>query len=434
MVTWKKNLFLLPSGKAGKSFINLITEWLKNFNNGNSFQGIAWKVIMVLPNLLLQKPSKKRKAKEHSELLDDHMKLWKKGNIFFLLKECRLIQRKLKSGKRRTSQDIDKVFSKLVFEGKLGAALKFLDENAEDTVLAPNKKIIDKLKLLHPPSAEIPPGTLYQGPLEIVSPTIFASITEDMIFKAANQTKGSGGPSLLDAKQWRRILCSKHFNSEGKDLRDELASFARKLASEIIDPDCLDSFTASRLIPLNKTPGEEDPQVRPIGVGEVLRRIVGKTISWALSDEIQTAGGSLQVSTGLKGGAEAAIHAMKSVFEKECTDAVILVDAENAFNRLNRQAALHNIQYLCPSFSTVLINTYRKPSCLFITGGGEIKSAEGTTQGDTLSMQFYGISITPLIMKLDHRSSRVHQVWLADDAAGAGSLPHLKKVVGTAFY
>ena len=103
---------------------------------------------------------------------------------------------------------------------------------------------------------------------------------------------------------------------------------------------------------------------------------------------IQDAGGSLQVSTGLKGGAEAAIHAMKEIFDLANTDAVILVDAENAFNKLNRKVALHNMQYICPAFSTVLVNTYRNPTRLFIVGGGEILSAEGTTQGDTLAMKF----------------------------------------------
>ena len=61
---------------------------------------------------------------------------------------------------------------------------------------------------------------------------------------------------------------------------------------------------------------------------------------------IQAAAGPLQVSAGVKGGAEAAIHAMKLIFDREGTDAVILVDAANAFNRLNRAAALHNMPTL----------------------------------------------------------------------------------------
>ena len=42
-------------------------------------------------------------------------------------------------------------------------------------------------------------------------------------------------------------------------------------------------------------------QLRPIGVGEVMWRIVGKTISWSLKLDKQKAAGPLQVSTCLKG-------------------------------------------------------------------------------------------------------------------------------------
>ena len=46
--------------------------------------------------------------------------------------------------------------------------------------------------------------------------------------------------------------------------------------------------------------------------------------------------GPLQAAGGAKGGAEAAIHAMRTIFEDKNTDAVILVDVSNAFNSLNR--------------------------------------------------------------------------------------------------
>ena len=76
------------------------------------------------------------------------------------------------------------------------------------------------------------------------------------------------------------------------------------------------------------------------------------------------------------------------------------MDAENAFNKLNRLAALHNMQYICPPFATVLINTYRIPARLILVGGGEIESAEGTTQGCTLAMGFYGLGTSPIILIL----------------------------------
>ena len=92
----------------------------------------------------------------------------------------------------------------------------------------------------------------------------------------------------------------------------------------------------------------------------------------------------------------------------------MLVDASNAFNCLNRQVALHNVRHICRSMETVLINTYREPSELFLDGS-VLLSREGTTQGD-LSMPFYAIA---LIKRLNHI---VPQLWYADDAAGIGKL------------
>ena len=66
----------------------------------------------------------------------------------------------------------------------------------------------------------------------------------------------------------------------------------------------------------------------------------------------------------------------------------------NAFNSLNRQAALHNIQHLCASFSTILINTYRTDVNLYI-GGETLLSEEGSIQGDPLAMPMYALGAVP---------------------------------------
>ncbi len=102
--------------------------------------------------------------------------------------------------------------------------------------------------------------------------------------------------------------------------------------------------------------------------------------------DIQDAAGSVQLCAGQIAGVEAATHAVQKCFHRDETEAVLLVDASNAFNSLNRDAALHNIRFICPSISTILINTYRAPSELFIDGE-VLLSREGTTQGDPLAMQ-----------------------------------------------
>ena len=78
----------------------------------------------------------------------------------------------------------------------------------------------------------------------------------------------------------------------------------------------------------------------------------------------------------------------------ENTHGIIQVDA---FNTINRKVVLHNIWYLCPEIATYVLQLLPKKSArLFVTGGFEISSAEGTTQGDPIVMPGYAISLTPL--------------------------------------
>ena len=100
-----------------------------------------------------------------------------------------------------------------------------------------------------------------------------------------------------------------------------------------------------------------------------------------------------------------------------------MVDASNAFNSLNRVVALHNVRQICPPFATILINIYRSPACLFISGE-VLMSEEGTTQGDPLAMPLYALATIPLIQQLP---SGVEQIWYADDACACGKLVALRE-------
>ena len=55
---------------------------------------------------------------------------------------------------------------------------------------------------------------------------------EQLIMKAALRTKASAGPSGLVADVFRRIFCSKNFATAGKAMREEIATFTRKLLTE----------------------------------------------------------------------------------------------------------------------------------------------------------------------------------------------------------
>ena len=121
-----------------------------------------------------------------------------------------------------------------------------------------------------------------------------------------------------------------------------------------IDPDSIEALLGCQLIPLDKGDGS----VRPIGVGEVIWKIIAKCVVQIAKPEIIQATGSMQMCSGQKSGSKAAIHAMNEIFDGEDTDAVLLIDASNAFNSLNRMTALHNILVTCPIINCTLCCQY----------------------------------------------------------------------------
>ena len=152
-----------------------------------------------------------------------------------------------------------------------------------------------------------------------------------------------------------------------------------------------------------------------------------------LKRDVLKATGSLQLCAGQNAGNEAAIHAVYEMFNKESTEAVLMVDASNVFSAINREAFLHNAKILCPSISTYVNNCYSSPADLYIQGGRSIKSEEETTQGDPTEMAIYALGITPLLAWLSKKSSEGNsasaskQVAFADDLNGIGTVESLQK-------
>ena len=101
---------------------------------------------------------------------------------------------------------------------------------------------------------------------------------------------------------------------------DDACEAVAGMCTEFVDPTSLQALLSCRLIPLDKIPG-----VRPIGVGEVLSRIIGNTVTMFIKGDIINAVGPLQLSAGQEGGCESVVHALNKMFEEEDCEAVLLV-------------------------------------------------------------------------------------------------------------
>lgn len=126
-----------------------------------------------------------------------------------------------------------------------------------------------QLKEKHPDAQRAKLGSLLFGPVEDIPDSVYQGINGELVREAALRTKGSGGPSGVDANGFKRILACKSFKRSSINLCESIATLTR-LCTEFVDPLTIEPIVASPLIPLDKGNGE----VRPIGVGEVIRRMI----------------------------------------------------------------------------------------------------------------------------------------------------------------
>ena len=151
--------------------------------------------------------------------------------------------------------------------------------------------------------------------------------------------------------------------------------------------------------------------MRLIGVGETLRRIVGKAVGHLTRLDIEEVCSVSQLCSGLKAGIEGGVHAIRELFDDHSDDGwgVMMVDPSNV--------VLWNSRVKWPRCSQYLFNTYRGWAPLVLKGSGSmLHSKEGITQGDPLSMFIYAIATLPLINTV-HHPYQGSQVSYADDAS-----------------
>ena len=244
---------------------------------------------------------------------------------------------------------------------------------------------------------------------------MFDALDTSVVCGAALHTVGAAGPSGIDARGWRRlctsfVLLQMNFVVQLLCLPDSyvLHSFLQIFSLHFWDAGSL-HWTSLQEFGLLEFVRWCDALWQRLPALYVIR------------DGIQAAAGSHQLCVGQIAGMEDAVHAVRSVFNHNDSDAILLVDATNAFNSLNRSVALHNIQQLCPPLARIFIYTYRCPASSFVSGD-TILSEEGTSQGDPLAMPMYAIAMIPLIRCLNND---VTQVWYADDACACGRLSSL---------
>ena len=129
-----------------------------------------------------------------------------------------------------------------------------------------------------------------------------------------------------------------------------------------------------------------DGGLRPIAIGETIRRLVSKCCCWATTDQAQKLFGSLQVGVATRGGSEAVVHAVRKLaaeFGDDPDRIMLKVDFSNAFNMVDRTEMLKQTHEKLPGIYKWTEFCYAQPAHLFF-GEELLLSMAGVQQGDPL--------------------------------------------------
>ena len=197
---------------------------------------------------------------------------------------------------------------------------------------------------------------------------------------------------------------------------------------------------ASRLVPLKK----KGDGVRPIAIGDTLRRLFGKRLMRA-EDTVRALATLRPHQLGFNG--QGACE-MAGTTLQACIDALgptgnwacLSIDIINAFNTIDRNAILASLRTRAPHLVPWAQKSLGQPTLLFCANH-TISSEQGVQQGDPLGPLLFAMGIQPAIEKVSMAMTLAHQAnpaqspplhwhrWYFDDGTLVGTLPQLNEAL-----
>ena len=125
---------------------------------------------------------------------------------------------------------------------------------------------------------------------------------------------------------------------------------------------------------------KKDETLRPIAVGNLLRRLTAKCFSTALADRAAALLSPQQLGVGVRGGAEAIAHAVREAVKTDPSRYVLQADLINAYNTVERGAMMEEVARHFPECLPWVVTCYGKATILkfgdaiIISNGGPRRS------------------------------------------------------------
>lgn len=386
----------------------------------------AWKRLLMLPRCVLAAPKRSGKAhhRELSSSVTTHLRRWQNGEIMELWAESHGHDRRGQVKRRKVSEPSQREANArrartACQDGQYGKAVQAL---MSDGLADATDETLAELLRVHPqvPQPQKPVGPL-QAPLKVRGDTVARCVRS---FPAGT----APGPSALRATHLKEALeCPAPASSDKVLLA--LTQLIQILADGFLPVDVAPHFCGANLFACKKKNGG----IRPIAVGEVLRRLASKVLVQLTSKEAASLLSPLQVGVSISGGCEAIVHAASSLQSDDTIPAdeklTLLVDFVNAFNSIDREEMFRAIRSRLPALSHWIESVYSVQPVLRF-GSHIILSCAGVQQGDPLGPLCFSLTLQSLIEKIQEQAMDIRlNAWLLDDGTLVGKEAHLQRAL-----
>jgi hypothetical protein len=183
-----------------------------------------------------------------------------------------------------------------------------------------------------------------------------------------------------------------------KNFLEAFTKFINRFLSGKVPSGIATLLVSGTLVPIIK----KDGGIRPIVVGEVIRRLISKLCVTAVFQDAREYLQPLQLGVGEKGGCEAVLHAFnRSIRNPDLDPASILslMDFKNAFNEVKRESFLEEVRLKFPCIYPWVYFSYSSEAPLFIEDK-TIFASTGVQQGDPLGPLLFALVLHPLLLHI----------------------------------
>jgi hypothetical protein len=314
--------------------------------------------------------------------------------------------------KKRTNLSLAKKVEAKVADFDIRGAVKLL--SSDDSLASFNKDVAEELKKKHPsPSRELFfPDLSKPGDISLI-------VNEQNVREAINSFAAGSSPGLDGMRpQYLKDIISLSAGEAGQKALRALTKLCNFLLSGQLPSEICHLLYGASLCALNK----KDGGIRPIAIGNCLRRLTSKLACFQSRNIVNSYLSPHQLGVATKLGCEAAIHTTRTFVNNDQNRGKVLLklDFKNAFNSVERDCILKEVQCHTPLLYPYLYQCYRNPSTLFF-GNHLISSSVGAQQGDPCGPMIFSLAIQPIILSLVSQMN----IWYLDD----GTLADYPEVV-----